>query len=79
MNKEEIKCNSCGAILLNTDCDYCGIESNYLFMEHDEFLKRMESEWFILDPADIYRGVMTRILCRPDYKEPKEIILKTYE
>lgn len=72
--KLEAICKNCGAILKGVICEYCGMESNYIFLSHDE-IKDIGGDKNFIRLAD--NDIGASVLIFSDHTGDKEIVLRS--
>lgn len=65
---KEVHCKGCGAFLEQTNCLYCGTESNFVFMTLDEKMELVNKCWNFYTPVAIYQ--------EPKFYKGKRIVIK---
>lgn len=68
----DVFCNCCGAELKKTICDYCGMESSYIFLTFNEIEKIIDEDYTISRYDSISLSLKSIIY----YYKTKEVILK---
>lgn len=71
----DVLCESCGAKLMGTICEYCGVESNYLFLTQDEICNKIKGQP-LSRLQDVSMGFDNLLYYSQDYHGHKEVVLK---